>query len=228
MKKLFFILSLCLSFLLISCGSLPKEEAYSQWYKEEPLSVLIMPPVNLSFDEDMNDIFYSMLAKPLAEAGYYVFPPHFSKELLKDDNLAGEYLGSSVRKYGDLYEADLVLFTRINYCYKSVLFSEVTVDADFIIKSARTDEIVFEKNVQASQDTKTKISETEEGETPSFFDIFLDTAATAITTGLTSYENLVRESGEKTFRYMPYGPYHPEYLMDKELKSGPDKISVSR
>ncbi|MCQ2583943.1 MAG: DUF799 domain-containing protein [Treponema sp.] len=230
MKKLILVASILSLFMMmfVSCDSTPKEEAYQQWYYEEPLSILIMPPVNLSHEDDMNDIFYSMLAKPLAEAGYYVFPPHFSNELFKKSDKSESYLALSVKEFGQKYGADMVLFTRINYCYKSVLLSEVTVDADFIVKSTKTDEILFEKNVNVSQDTKTELSNTEPGETRSFFEFFIDTAATAVTTSLTSYEKLVRDSGAQTFEYMPYGPYHPSYLLDKEEYAGSDRIKVSR
>lgn len=228
MKKLLLVASILAVFMLVSCDSTPKEEAYRQWYNEEPLSILIMPPVNMSHDDDMNDIFYSMLAKPLAEAGYYVFPPHFSGELFNKTDKAESYIALSVKEFGERYGADVVLFTRINYCFKSVLLSEVTVDADFILKSAKTDEILFTKNVNVSQNTKTKLSNTAPGETRSLFEFFLDTAATAVTTTLTSYEKLVRDSGAQTFEYLPYGPYHPDYLLDKEEYAGPNKIKVSK
>ena len=89
MKNSIYILVLSATFLLTSCGpvsKLNKSQAYAGMYKEKPLSVLIMPPINRSTNVEAKEYFHTTLNVPIANAGYYVIPPFLSMEILKRES----------------------------------------------------------------------------------------------------------------------------------------------
>ena len=54
--------------------------------KKKPLTILIMPPINNTNHAEAKEYFYSSLAKPLCEKGYYVVSPFLSMDLLKQES----------------------------------------------------------------------------------------------------------------------------------------------
>ena len=88
MKKQLYLL-VVISILITSCGptsKLTKTQAYPEIYKQKPLAVLIMPPINRSTAVEAKEYFHTTLNVPLANAGYYVIPPFLSMEILKRES----------------------------------------------------------------------------------------------------------------------------------------------
>ena len=86
MKKLIITISAVLSlFLLVSCGT-TKGVAFPKMYEEDPVVMLVMPPINNSDNVEAKDYFYTTMSVPLAEAGYYVLPPTMTLATLQRES----------------------------------------------------------------------------------------------------------------------------------------------
>ena len=72
-----------------------------------------MPPINRSTNVEAKEYFHSTLIVPLANQGYYVIPPFLSMEILKRESAydAELFLNSTLSKFGEVFGADIVLFT---------------------------------------------------------------------------------------------------------------------
>lgn len=213
MKTTKLLLALIASTMLfVSCASITKQERYAQLYEEAPVSILVMPPINTSTEVELKDNFYSTLAVPLANAGYYVYPQFLSMEILQNESAYDSelFIDRSAKMFNDYFGADMVLYTKILDAEKSVLASTVTIKVEYIVKSAKTDTILFHKEVRVSQDTSADISG------GGIVGILAKVAVTAVKTATTDYINLARDGNRMAFSDIPYGKYHPEYLNDKE------------
>ncbi|MDR0418974.1 MAG: DUF799 family lipoprotein, partial [Prevotellaceae bacterium] len=124
-----------------------KSAAYAKIYTEKPTVVLIMPPINKSTNVDAKEYFYSTLSCPIANAGYYVIPPFLSMEILKKESGydAEMFLSSPLTKFGNVFGADLAVFTIIHTWDKSGIAGRVDVEIEYIIKSIRTNETVYSR-----------------------------------------------------------------------------------
>ena len=117
MKKLLYLVSLVVVFTACNVTKpVAKSVAYAGVYSEKPLSVLIMPPINRSTNVEAKEFFHSTLNVPIANAGYYVIPPFLSMEILKKESAydAELFLNNSVAKFGEVFGADVAMFTIIH------------------------------------------------------------------------------------------------------------------
>ena len=121
MKKTILFLGLAGIILLSGCAARKqqlstKAETYKNMYEEKPVTVLIMPPVNRTENVAAKDIFHSTLCIPVCNAGYYVIPTFLSMEIMKQESAydAELFFDSSLAKFGEVFGADLALFTIIH------------------------------------------------------------------------------------------------------------------
>ncbi|MCF0186451.1 MAG: DUF799 family lipoprotein, partial [Bacteroidaceae bacterium] len=78
---------ICVMALLSSCAhKITRAEQYPKMYEEKPVTILVMPPINNSTNADAKEFFYSSLAKPLSEKGYYVVSPFLTMDILKQES----------------------------------------------------------------------------------------------------------------------------------------------
>ena len=112
-------------------------------YDEKPTTILLMPPINKSTNVEAKEYFHSTLMIPLANQGYYVIPPFLSMEILKRESAydAELFLNSSLSKFGEVFGADIVLFTIIHKWDKS--YGNVKVEVEYILKSTKTNEVLY-------------------------------------------------------------------------------------
>lgn len=225
MKKNSFILIILAGIFFASCASdNMKQDVYSSFYEEDPVSVLIMPVINDSLEVDMKNALYTTLAKPLCEAGYYVFPPHLAMEILQRES-AGDaelFIDKDVSLFWDYFGADMVLFTRINQCAKVALLGKIIVDIDYELRSTKTNAVLYSKNVSIVKDTN--IHEDHEGDNDVLFSVISNLIATSINTAITSYEDMVIENSNLGLKYLPAGKYSYKYGLDLEEEAGPHEI----
>ena len=82
MKNYLLLISL-VTLVFMSCTStkLTKSSAYPGMYNEQPVSVLIMPPINRSTNVEAKEYFHATLNVPIANSGFYVIPPFLSMEI---------------------------------------------------------------------------------------------------------------------------------------------------
>lgn len=225
-KYLLLILAVICSLSFVSCLSVSnftKGDSYGALYDQAPVSILIMPPINESVEVEIKDSFYSTLAVPLADAGYYVFPSFLSMELLQRESAydAELFYDKSADVFNDYFGADMVLFTRILDCEKSALFANVKVSVEYVVKSAKTDDVLFHKTVSVTMDTSSGVK------TQSLLGALAKMVVEVVNTATVDYLSLARKANDTSFQYIPKGKYHPDYLLDKDSYPGPESISVS-
>ena len=148
MKKQLYLL-VVISILITSCGptsKLTKSQAYPEIYKQKPLAVLIMPPINRSTAVEAKEYFHTTLNVPIANAGYYVIPPFLSMEILKRESAYDSELfidRPSLEIFRDIFGADIALFTIISKWDKSSVASNVKVEIEYIAKSTLTNQVLY-------------------------------------------------------------------------------------
>lgn len=158
MKKNNFLLFIALVLAITSCTTtapVTKLQAYKGMYDEKPLVALIMPPINRSTNIDAKEYFHSTLYTPLADAGYYVIPPFLSMEILKKESAfdAELFIDTPLNKFNEVFGADIAVFTIIHKWDKSSIASKVNVEIEFIIKSTKTNEILYTRRGDIRYDT---------------------------------------------------------------------------
>lgn len=147
MKNYLFIL---LSAVLLSSCSATKNtrgSLYSKLYEEKPLTILIMPPINNTNHAEAKEYFYSSLAKPLCEKGYYVVSPFLSMDLLKQESAYDSemFIGGSQKMLKNFFGVDAVLYTTITKWEKKSALTQIVVGVNYELKSAATGEILFDR-----------------------------------------------------------------------------------
>lgn len=203
--------------VLTGCGtSLTREELYPKIYVEKPVSILIMPPINQTNHIDAKEYFYSSLMMPLAEKGYYIFSPYLSEELLQQEsaNDAEQFIDTSLKPFLNVFNTDAVLFTIIKKWDKSSILSTINVEAEYILKSAHTNEVLFQRNADIVVDC----SVTQNAG-------LLGMVANALATAATDKIVGARKTNSFIVSDMPEGKYSPMYGVDKKQSTKPQNIS---
>lgn len=199
--------------LLTSCSTtapIAKSVAYKGMYDEKPLTVLIMPPINRSTNVEAKEYFHSTLNIPIADAGFYVIPTFLSMEMLKKESAydAELFLNSPLTKFGEVFGADLALFTIIHKWDKSGLAAKVYVQVEYIIKSTKTNEIVYTRTGDVTYNASVSTG------AGGAFGALANIAASAINTAATKYVDVARACNAYTFKELPAGKYSPTYGTD--------------
>ena len=226
---------LCASLLLSSCLSMlteeenfmsgaTKGEAYRQFYEEKPVVLLIMPPINNSANVDAKDYFYTTLSVPLAEAGYYVLPPNLMLEVLQRESAydAEMFIDGDLSQFHEIFGADAAVFTTITAWTKSLLDSSVTVKIEYLIKSTRTNEVLYTKSGIVITDASQNLS-SGESLVGSLADIFLS----ALSTMLTDYMDMAVICNNRVLSDLPAGKYSPNYGSDASRRPTNSTITIN-
>jgi hypothetical protein len=217
MKKAFYLLILITVFS--SCTTtapIKKSIAYKGLYSEKPVTVLIMPPINKSTNVEAKEYFHSTLLVPLANRGFYVIPPFMSMEILKKESAYDSelFLNAPLSKFGEIFGADMALFTIINKWNKSSIGAKVTVNIEYIIKSTKTNEVLYKRNGEIVYDASINSSG------GGMAGLLISMAASAINTAATNYTIVARSCNNYTFSDLPGGKYSPSNLIDSTEYAG--------
>lgn len=88
---------------------------YAGYRAHLPRSILVLPPLNETTDLTAPYDYLATISRPLAEAGYYVFPVAVIDAFLKENGLptAGEMHAVSLAKLHEVIGADAVLYVTI-------------------------------------------------------------------------------------------------------------------
>ena len=97
---------------IIGCASKKQPYDYTAFKNSRPKSILILPPINGSVDVKATYSFYSNATKPLAEAGYYVFPVTMVDELFKENGYSNPNDIHTIphSKLSEIFKADVALY----------------------------------------------------------------------------------------------------------------------
>ena len=221
-NSIYLILFAC-AMLVTSCTTttpIKKSEAYKNMYAEKPLTVLLMAPINRSTNVDAKQYFYSTLALPLANNGFYIIPPFLSMEILRKESAYDSemFLNAPLTKFGEVFGADAALFTIIHKWDKS--FSHVIVEVEYILKSTKTNEILYSR--RGVIDYNTAVTTKAGG----IAGLIADLALTALNTATTKYIDVARKCNGYTFTDIPAGKYSTSYNLDGENNAGDKTFRV--
>ena len=100
--------------LTFACSCAAKVD-YALYRSRLPRSILVLPPQNSSTAVEATYIYLSTASRPLAEAGYYVFPVAVIDAFMKENGLPtpDEMHGVSLKKIKEVLGADAVLYITI-------------------------------------------------------------------------------------------------------------------
>lgn len=198
-----------------------KSTAYKGMYDEQPLSVLVMPPINRSTNIEAKEFFHATLNVPIANAGFYVVPPFLSMEILKRESAYDSelFLTQSLEKFNEIFDADIALFSIIHKWDKNTIGAKVNVDIEYILKSTITNEVLYTRYGSIIYDAS--VSTGGDG----IYALLADIALSAINTAATKYVDLARVCNGYTLSDLPKGKYSPLHNIDKDDYAGAKKFT---
>lgn len=212
-KKRFIYIILASIFTLSSCtvSRVTRGTQYAKLYDEQPVTMLVMPPINNTSYVDAKEYLYTSISRPLAEAGYYVISPLLAMDILKAESAydAELFVDAPLTKFKEFFGADAVVFSEINDWTKKGFGIQTTIR--YFIKSTKTGEILFDRSCQLYLDLSV------DSGSNSALGALLDLAASAINTAATDHIVAARKANYYIFKDIPRGKYHPQFMLDKEV-----------
>jgi len=221
------IIILILSLIIINgCAIITKGEAFPKMYKEKPVSILVLPPINESTAADAKEYYSTTIAEPLSFVGYYVFPIEIVNEVLKQEGIYDTELIVDLdpSKFKEYFGADAVLFTKIiawNTSYY-VVGGNVKVHIAFDLVSTKTGETLWSYNDKLTVDTTA-----DDNELGGAAGLLLQLAATAVQTAAQDYTPLAKKVNTTVLKTIPFGIYHTQHGTDQSL-TGVEKKKMNQ
>jgi len=225
MKNTQLITLLVVGSLIFGCTtSAPvlKSAAYRQLYVEKPLTILLMPPINRTTNVDAKEYFHATLATTLAEKGFYVLPTFMSMDILRRESAydAELFVSAPLNKFGSVFGADVVLFTIVHKWEKSALMSTVKINIEYLLKSVKTDEVLFQRRGNVTYDVSVNSGSS------GLAGLAVSMIASAINTAATKYVSVARMANEYTLSDLPFGKYSTTFMQDTAQVAGPKEFNV--
>lgn len=211
--SLFFIIT-----LLSACGPkyTTKKDAFPKMYDERPLSILVLPPINMTTAADAKEYYCTTIAEPISYAGYYIYPIEVTSDILKAEGLYDTELIVNLppQKFKQYFGADAVMYIKILKWDTSyyVIGGSVTVAVDFLLKSTATGEDLWKYDGTMKVDTSGGSGGGGWG------GLIAKVIVTAIKTAATDYVPIAKRANIITISSMPYGKYHPNFDKDRDDK----------
>lgn len=218
MKKILIYLLLAGIFAGCSSKKLLKKDAYSALYREKPLSVLVLPPINRSVKVEAKEAFYSSLSAPIAQRGYYTLPPLLAMDILKEESVYDSelFLGQSTKKIGEVFGTDAVLFTIIHSWKKSSIGQCIRVKIEYQMISTATDEMLFHRTGDITVSTSVNTG-----------NVIGNIVAGIVVTALSKEIIAGQRCNLYTFSDLPAGKYHASFGADGEKKAQPKEFKAT-
>jgi hypothetical protein len=196
---------------------MPAKRDYSKFRADAPRSILVVPAINRSVDVDAPNYYLSTIARPLAERGYYVYPVNLVKRMMEDDGLADSGLvhSADARRLGELFSADAVLYVTIERwdARYVVLSTTVTVEFSYVLKSAKTNDVLWDGKQSLVYSPQNNSSGGVAG-------LIVAAINAAIVKAAPNYMPLTRQANALVVyspgRGLPAGPYDALYDKDRE------------
>jgi hypothetical protein len=205
--------------MLSSCSLLTnttREAAYPKMYEEKPTTILVMPPINNTNAVEAKDYFYTSLAQPLSEKGYYVLSPFLAMNVLQEESAYDSelFIDANLKPFNTIFGADVALFTIINKWSKVTLGNMISVDIEYIFKSTKTNEVLFSRKGVINVDTS--VSSGLGGSYAALIDMALSAANTALTDKVIA----ARRCNVYVLKDLPSGVYSPLFDKDQTYSAG--------
>lgn len=151
------IIPLAAALLLAACTTHQKSAApidYTAFKESNPQSILVLPPLNESPDIRASAGMMTASVRPLAEAGYYVFPAAVVNETFRQNGLAhpAEIHSVQLEKLRQIFDTDAVLYITVKQYGTSyqLIQSDTRVSADARLVDARSGKELWSGSATAS------------------------------------------------------------------------------
>lgn len=114
MKRTLGLLVVVTTLLVTGCAKKTPFD-YSAFNESKPASILVLPPVNSSPEVKASHSILSTATRPLAEAGYYVFPVTTVEETFAQNGLTDPHdiQNVSIQKLHQIFGADAALYMSV-------------------------------------------------------------------------------------------------------------------
>ncbi len=196
--------------LLSSCSKpLKKIDAFPDMYKDEPLSILILPPINETTAADAKEYYSTTILEPFAESGYYIFPVEIVFDVMKNEGVydIDAFDSLPLEKFKQYFDADAVLFTKIKKWDTSyyVVGGNVKVEIEYKLVSTKDNKVLWSYDKEIKVDTKVNSTRS----------VLLNLALTAVKTVATDYVPIAKRINYMAISTIPFGKYHPRHNKDQ-------------
>lgn len=212
-----------LTYILSSCTA-PKTLAdqYPGMYKESPVTIAIMPPINKTTHVEAKDFFYTTMYMPLCEKGYYVYSPYLTMEMFQQESAydAEMFLDRDLTPFRNVLNADAVMFTIIKKWERMNLLGTITVDIEYILRSTKTGETLYQREGLVTLDTNVNIG-------GGVFGLIATVVATTVNTAMTDKVVVGRKCNVLVLSDLPAGKYSPLFGKDKTVPAGSSIIQAT-
>lgn len=196
------------SYWLAGCAANIPSKDYTEFYANNPRSVLIVPVINHSNEVDAANLFLATLPTPLAERGYYVFPVNLTKSILETDGLSDSQLVHSAPtpRLASLFGADSVLYIEIlDWAAEYVVFASNTkVKFLYTWKVGKTGSLIW-------QDEQEVVVSSSSNSGNLIADLVANAITAAVTNAQADYTPVAMQANVMALygdgRGVPYGPY---------------------
>lgn len=185
-------------------------------YEEQPLVILILPPMNETTAADAKEYYSTTIQEPLAFTGYYTLPYPITSEILKMEGIYDSELlvNMPLPKFREYFGADAVLFTTIKKWDLSymVIASSLTVSIDCVLKSTISDQILWKY-------CGTIVVDLSGGHSGGgLAGLIVKAIVTAVSTAMADYVPYARQANYQALYTMPYGKYHLQHSKDQQVQ----------
>ena len=196
---------------------------YALMYEQKPTSIVIMPPINETNATEAKDNFFTTMAIPLIDKGYYVFSPYLTLEMFQSEGAYDSemFIDGDLTQFHNVLGCDAVMFTRIKKWSKKALAGTLTVDVEYILRSATTGDILYKREGEI------KLDKSVSSGSNSMIGSLIDIAATAINTATTDKVVAGRECNRYVLVDFPEGPYSPLYGLDADAPAWKGKVKAT-
>lgn len=222
MKK--FIIIGLVALLMSSCAQqISRSVQYPKMYEERPLTIVVMPPINLTNNVEAKDFFYTTLYAPICEKGYYVYSPMMTMEMFQSESAydAEQFIEGNLSQFRNVLGADAAMFTKIKSWKRNNLGGKLTVGVEYILRSTKTGETLYQR------EGLIKVDRSVSGSGGGLLGALVDLAATAVSTAATDNVVAGRACTVYVLSDMPEGKYSPMYDKDQNLPAGKNNVKAT-
>jgi len=136
------------------CATKKVSVDYDEFKQSDPKSILVLPPINHSYELDAVASINANVTRPLAEAGYYVFPMALVSETFTQNGytIVEEIHQLAPSKLHDVFASDAALYIEIHKygTAYSLLASDTVVSLSARLVDLRTGIVLWQGRAQAA------------------------------------------------------------------------------
>ncbi len=182
-----------------------RDITYPEIYKEKPKTIMVVYPWNRSKEKFADEMFYSAICEELHLKGYYVLPALPLLDEFKADTLfSSQYFKKEdTKKLHAKYGVDAVLYVTIYTVKKDWWTTNVNMNAEYDLISAKTNEVLFSRHADFNYDSQMP---TKKKDKKSLIEDEKEN----------HYLGICQQMQRYAFLDLPIGPYHKDYLLDQK------------